>query len=55
MTAEVNSDLERRAAIHAALSYPARLSIMDLLLVGDASPSELQARLSVLQEPLEQS
>jgi protein-tyrosine-phosphatase/DNA-binding HxlR family transcriptional regulator len=47
MTAEVNDDLERRAAIHAALSDPARLSIMDLLLLGDAAPSELQARLSM--------
>jgi ArsR family transcriptional regulator, arsenate/arsenite/antimonite-responsive transcriptional repressor / arsenate reductase (thioredoxin) len=47
MTAEVNGELTRRAAIHAALADPARLSIMDLLLVGDASPSELQVRLSM--------
>ncbi|MDZ7882050.1 MAG: helix-turn-helix domain-containing protein [Mycobacterium sp.] len=31
-----------RAAIHAALADPGRLSIVDHLLVGDASPSELQ-------------
>jgi len=34
-------------AIHAALADPARLSIMDRLLVADASPSELAAQLSM--------
>lgn len=34
-------------AIHAALADPARLSIMDLLQTGDASPTELRERLSM--------
>jgi protein-tyrosine-phosphatase/DNA-binding HxlR family transcriptional regulator len=34
-------ELERRAAVHAALSDPARLAITDALADGDASPSEL--------------
>ncbi|MBB5790337.1 helix-turn-helix domain-containing protein [Jiangella mangrovi] len=41
------TDLERRAAKHAALSDPARLHIVDLLSLGDLSPSELQARLGM--------
>ncbi|MGO1542860.1 MAG: ArsR family transcriptional regulator [Gulosibacter sp.] len=41
------TDLERRAARHAALSDPARLLIVDLLGVGDFSPSELQSRLGM--------
>lgn len=44
---DVSPDLRRRAAMHAALADPARLSIMDMLLVADASPSELAARLSM--------
>jgi protein-tyrosine-phosphatase len=47
MTAEVTGELARRATVHAALADPARLAIMDLLLVCDASPSELQAMLSM--------
>lgn len=39
--------LERRAATHAALSDPARLHIVDLLGLGDRSPSELQATLGM--------
>lgn len=39
--------LERRAAKHAALSDPSRLHIVDLLSLGDLSPSELQARLAM--------
>ena len=35
------ADLERRAAVHAALADPARLRITDTLSAGDASPSEL--------------
>lgn len=35
------SQLRRRAALHAALSDPGRLRIVDALSVGDASPSEL--------------
>jgi protein-tyrosine-phosphatase/DNA-binding transcriptional ArsR family regulator len=33
--------LEDRAAIHAALAEPVRLAIVDSLVLGDASPSEL--------------
>jgi protein-tyrosine-phosphatase/DNA-binding transcriptional ArsR family regulator len=38
---------ERRAQVHAALGDPARLSIVDRLLLADASPSELQVLLSM--------
>jgi ArsR family transcriptional regulator, arsenate/arsenite/antimonite-responsive transcriptional repressor / arsenate reductase (thioredoxin) len=38
---------ERRARVHAALGDPARLSIVDRLLLADASPSELQGLLSM--------
>lgn len=41
------TELERRAAKHAALSDPSRLHIMDLLSLGDLSPSELQAHLGM--------
>ena len=34
-------DLHRRGALHAALADPARLRIVDVLGLGDASPSEL--------------
>ena len=47
MNAERNSDLARRAAVHAALADPARLAITDTLLAGDASPSELAAMLAM--------
>lgn len=33
--------LRRRAAIHGALAEPARLAVVDALLLGDASPGEL--------------
>ena len=39
--------LDRRAALHAALSDPARLQIVETLTVGDASPSELAAMLAM--------
>lgn len=39
--------LVERAAIHAALGDPSRLRIVDTLLIGDASPSELAAMLSM--------
>lgn len=39
--------MEQRAALHAALSETARLEIVDLLTLGDWSPSELQARLGL--------
>jgi len=35
------SSLERRARIHAALGDPARLAVVDNLLLGDASPGEI--------------
>jgi protein-tyrosine-phosphatase len=41
MNGEQVLDLEKRAAIHAALGDPARLRIVDILMVGDISPSEL--------------
>lgn len=41
MNADRTSWLEKRAAVHAALSDPARLQIIDTLQYGDASPSEL--------------
>lgn len=45
----MNSELtiEQRTARHAALSEPARLEMVDLLTLGDWSPSELQARLDI--------
>jgi protein-tyrosine-phosphatase len=47
MVPELNADLARRAAVHAALADPARLQITDTLLAGDASPSELAALLAM--------
>jgi ArsR family transcriptional regulator, arsenate/arsenite/antimonite-responsive transcriptional repressor / arsenate reductase (thioredoxin) len=47
MDSELISDLERRAAVHAALADPARLRITDVLADGDASPSELAAMLAM--------
>src|ERR1700741_1351853 len=47
MSLERNSDLARRAAVHAALADPARLAITDTLLAGDASPSELAGMLAM--------
>ncbi len=40
-------DVDRRAAIHAALGEPIRLGIVDHLVLGDASPSELAAALGL--------
>ena len=40
-------NVDRRAAIHAALGEPLRLAIVDHLVLGDASPGELAARLHV--------
>jgi protein-tyrosine-phosphatase len=39
--------LDRRASLHAALSDPARLRILDTLSVGDAAPSELATMLAM--------
>ncbi|MCW2540943.1 MAG: ArsR family transcriptional regulator [Frankiales bacterium] len=47
MNIEANDGLRRRAAKHAALADPARLLIVESLSLGDASPSELQAMLSM--------
>lgn len=41
------TDLEDRAARHAALGDPARLRIVDLLTLGDLAPRELQNRLGM--------
>lgn len=47
MKTERTTGLERRAAKHATLSDPARLRIVDLLSLGDLSPTELQAVLGM--------
>ncbi|SDP68310.1 Protein-tyrosine-phosphatase [Arthrobacter sp. ok909] len=47
MTIEAMKDLRARAAKHAALADPARLRIVDLLTLGDFSPTELQAELGM--------
>jgi ArsR family transcriptional regulator, arsenate/arsenite/antimonite-responsive transcriptional repressor / arsenate reductase (thioredoxin) len=47
MNTEQNAELERRAAVHAALADPARLRITDALADGDLSPSELAAMLAM--------
>ncbi|TCO51350.1 protein-tyrosine-phosphatase [Kribbella antiqua] len=39
--------LGRRARVHAALGDPARLAIVDALIVGDAAPGELSALLEM--------
>jgi protein-tyrosine-phosphatase len=41
MNAEWSSSVTTRARLHAALGEPARVAIVDRLLLGDASPSEL--------------
>lgn len=41
MNIELNSSVVARAHLHAALAEPARLAIVDRLLLGDASPSEI--------------
>jgi ArsR family transcriptional regulator, arsenate/arsenite/antimonite-responsive transcriptional repressor / arsenate reductase (thioredoxin) len=41
MIIEANGDLRRRASLHAVLADEARLAIVDALMLGDASPSEL--------------
>jgi len=47
MNTEWISQVERRAALHGALSDPGRLAVVDLLSRGDASPSELAAELGM--------
>ncbi|MEA5367148.1 helix-turn-helix domain-containing protein [Amycolatopsis sp., V23-08] len=41
MNVEWTSELRARAQVHAALGEPARLAIVDRLVLGDASPTEL--------------
>jgi protein-tyrosine-phosphatase len=41
MDAELSTDLRRRARVYAALGEPVRLAIVDRLVLGDASPTEL--------------
>lgn len=47
MNIERTADLEVRAKVHAALADVTRLQIVDLLIVGDASASEVGAELDV--------
>lgn len=47
MKIEENGALEERVARHAALADPGRLRIVDLLTLGDLSPSELQEELGM--------
>ena len=47
MKNEASDELSRRARVHAALGDPARLAIIDMLTLGEASPSELQALLEM--------
>ena len=46
MDAELSS-VRARAKVHAALGDPARLAIADILVLGDASPGEIGARLGM--------
>lgn len=47
MHLDSSDELSRRARVHAALGDPARLAIVDMLALGEASPSELQALLEM--------
>ncbi|MBT9605161.1 helix-turn-helix domain-containing protein [Microbacterium sp.] len=47
MNVERTSAVEDRAARHAALGDPSRLRIVDLLTLGDLSPSEIRATLGL--------
>ncbi|CAA0078462.1 Arsenate reductase [Mycolicibacterium vanbaalenii] len=47
MSVELNSSAADRAVVFAALADPARLAIVDHLMVADASPSELSAVLGI--------
>jgi ArsR family transcriptional regulator, arsenate/arsenite/antimonite-responsive transcriptional repressor / arsenate reductase (thioredoxin) len=47
MSAERDGGVVRRAAVHAALGEPGRLAIVDALLLGEASPTELQHLLAM--------
>lgn len=47
MSVDLSRTAIQRVSIHAALADPARLAIVDRLLEGDASPTELQLLLSI--------
>ncbi|EPD84889.1 hypothetical protein HMPREF1529_01498 [Microbacterium sp. oral taxon 186 str. F0373] len=47
MNTERTDTVEARAARHAALSDPSRLRIVDLLTLGDLSPSEIRTTLGI--------
>ena len=47
MNIEWQSEIERRAALHAVLSDAGRLAVVELLSLGDHSPSELSAELGM--------
>ncbi|GAA3885108.1 helix-turn-helix domain-containing protein [Saccharothrix violaceirubra] len=47
MDADWSSELTARARLHAALGEPARLAIVDRLLLGDASPGEIGRELGL--------
>jgi protein-tyrosine-phosphatase len=47
MNTELTDGFQARVAKHAALADPARLRIIDLLTLGDYSPTELQAELDI--------
>ncbi|MCX2947888.1 helix-turn-helix domain-containing protein [Lentzea sp. NEAU-D7] len=47
MSTDWSSELVARARVHAALGEPARLAIVDRLVLGDASPSEVGAELGL--------
>ncbi|MCE7000763.1 helix-turn-helix domain-containing protein [Saccharothrix sp. S26] len=47
MIADWPSGTADRARVHAALGEPARLAVVDLLLLGDASPGEVGRRLGL--------
>jgi ArsR family transcriptional regulator, arsenate/arsenite/antimonite-responsive transcriptional repressor / arsenate reductase (thioredoxin) len=47
MKIDPGSELARRARVHTAMGDPVRLAIVDRLLLGDASPSELCAELGL--------
>lgn len=47
MNTEWQMEIERRAARHAVLADPGRLAVVELLSLGDHSPSELSAELGM--------
>jgi ArsR family transcriptional regulator, arsenate/arsenite/antimonite-responsive transcriptional repressor / arsenate reductase (thioredoxin) len=47
MDTDRHAETERRAALHGALADAGRLAVVDLLTLGDASPSEIAAQLEM--------